>query len=311
MSNDDAYFLACNAFGKPFRLPISIKRFEALKQAWWNLKHIAHVEEEWEAVVQNYVELEKTLIEAAVRDMVVSDKDYFTFQEARLTFAVRLSNLLASCRAYLDHTPHHLGLIAPCQPYAAEFKSLTHAQYDQRFGYRFMEELRDYAQHRGLPIHATRYNSAWVEGGEKGMLSHSVSTHISLDILRKDKKFKRSIIKDVAESRVHSEPLVRDYLEGLSAVHVGTRELIAQQFNASGTVVRDAIADFVAVSPIKDPLGLHAIQLEQPNTWLQQVPLFEELIQLTEKLRRRNRPMVNLKRRFVTSSTEAIKQKRD
>ena len=306
---DGPYFLAYNAFGKPFRLPISQQRFEELSRAWSNLKHIAHVEEEWDAVVQNYVELEKTLLEAALSDMVVSDKDYFSFQEARLKFAVRLSNLLAACRAYLDHTPHHLGQIAPSRPYADEFKALTHTQYDERFGYRFMEQLRDFAQHRGLPVHGTSYHSAWVEGGDGGMLSHSVSTHINLDTLRKDKKFKRSVIKDMAENKLHSEPLVRDYLEGLSAVHVGTRQLITEAFDAASKIVRDALAEFVAASPVNDLIGVHAIQLDPPDTWVQQVPLFEELIHLTEKLRRRNRPMVNLKKRFVTSSTEPTRKR--
>jgi hypothetical protein len=304
VSNTGNYFLAYNAIGKPFRLPISERRFEALSQAWSNLKHFAHVEEEWDAVVRNYVELEKTLLEAALRDMVVSDKDYFSFQEARLQFSVRLSNLLASCRAYLDHTPHHLGLIMPPHPYGAQFKDLTHAEYDGRFGYRFMEELRDYAQHRGLPIHSTQYSSAWVEGGERGMLSHSVSTHITLDILRKDKKFKRSIINDMTDERLHSEPLVRDYLEGLSAVHVALRKLIDPPFKEASETVRSALAEFATASPTDDLIGLHAIQLNPPRTWVRQVPLFEELIQVTEKLRRKNRPMVNLSRRFVTSSTE-------
>jgi len=304
------YFLAYRALGKPFRLPISEQRFKALKEAWSNLKHFAHIEEEWDAVVQNYVELEKTLIEAALRDMVVSDKDYFTFQEARLRFCVRLSNLLSTCKAYLDHTPQHLGLIAPRYPYVEEFKTFASVEYDKRFGYRFMEALRNYAQHRGLPIHTTQYNSAWVEGGENGMLSHSVATHVSLNILRRDKDFKRSVIKDVAEDRLHTEPLVRDYLEGLSAVHVSMRQRLSEPFEAASKTVREAIAEYIAAAKEGDAIAIHAIELEPPNTWLQQVPLFEELIQVTEKLRRRNRPMVNLKRRFVTSSTEATKRKR-
>ena len=306
---DGRYFLAYRALGKPFRLPISEQRFEALKEAWSNLKHFAHIEEEWDAVVQNYVELEKTLIEAALRDMIVSDLDYFTFQEGRLKFAVRLSNLLSTCRAYLDHTPQHLGLMIPLQPYTDEFNALRSVEYDKRFGYQFMEALRNYAQHSGLPVHTTQYNSSWVEGGESGMLSHSVASHVDLDILRRDKDFKRSVIKDVTEERLHTQPLVREYLEGLSAVHVGMRQRISKPFEAASKTVRDTIAEFAAAAPEQDTIALYAIELDPPHTWVRQVPLFDELIQATEKLRRKNRPMVNLTRRFVTSSTEATKRK--
>lgn len=308
-STDGPYFLAYRALGKPFRLPITAERFEALKEAWHNLKHFAHIEEGWAAIVQNYMELEKALIQAALRDMVVSELDYFIFQERRLDFGVRLSNLLNSCRAYLDHTPQSLGSITPHQPYADEFKALTNVEYDKRFGYRFMEALRNHAQHCGLPIHSTQYNSAWVEGGESGMLGHSVATHVSLDILRRNKNFKRSVIEDVTEERLHAEPLVRDYLEGLSAVHVGMRERLAEPFEAASETIREAIADYIAASQDSDAHAIYAIELAPPNTWLQQVPLIDELIQTTEKLRRKNRPMVNLKRRFVTSSTEPIKRK--
>jgi len=301
--------LAYRAWGKPFRLPINAERFGALKDAWHNLKHIAHFEEGWAAIVQNYMELEKALIQAALRDMVVSELDYFTFQERRLDFGVRLSNLLNSCRAYLDHTPQTLGLITPHQPYADEFTDLASVEYDKRFGYRFMEALRNHSQHCGLPIHSTKYNSAWVEGGENGMLGHSVETHITLDILRRNKKFKRSVIKDVTDERLQAEPHVRDYLEGLSSVHVGMRERLAEPFETASKTIREAIADYISASQDSDAHAIYAIELEPPNTWLQQVPLIDELIQTTEKLRRKNRPMVNLKRRFVTSSTEPIKRK--
>lgn len=309
-SQDGPYFLARRVLGKPFRLPISEERFEALKQAWANLKHLAHIEEEWDAVVQNYVELEKSLLDAALRDMLISDKDYFLFQESRLRFGVRLSNLLSSCKAYLDHTPHHLGLLVPQRNYGAEFKTLAKAEYDRRFGYRLIEALRAYSQHRGLPVHGSRYDSAWVEGGDEGMLRFSVSTHIDLDILRKDQKFRGTVIKDVTEQKLEAEPHVRDYLEGLSAVHVATRKLIDEPLATAKKAVADAIAEFAAASADESVVGLNAIKLEPPHTWVQQVPLFEELGQLTERLRRRNRPMVNLRRRFVTSAIEPTTQRR-
>src|SRR5688500_8492791 len=111
-----------------------------------------------------------------------------------------------------------------------------------------MEALRNHAQHCGLPIHSTQYNSAWVEGGEDGMLGHSVATHVTLDVLRRNPEFKRSVIKDVTEERLHAEPLVRDYLEGLSAVHVSMRKRLAEPFESASKTVREAIADYVAAS---------------------------------------------------------------
>src|SRR3546814_9673570 len=87
-----------------------------------------------------------------MHSMVLKHESYHEFQQIRLGFSRRLSSLLQSCRSYLDHTPHHLNKLES-HAFADPFKKLTNTAYDGHFGCRFMEALRNYAQHRGLPLH--------------------------------------------------------------------------------------------------------------------------------------------------------------
>jgi hypothetical protein len=308
--NEEAepYFLAIAALGHPYRYPLSSQRFGEIKLAWENLRHIVYIEEEWDAVIQNYLELEKTLLEAAARNMVLFEADWNSFQELRLRFAVRLSNLLSTCKAYLDHTPHHLNSLRPSEPDADAFATLASGEYDRRVGYQLMEALRGHAQHRGLPLHGATYDSRWVEEGEDGLLQYSVATHIDVETLRADRKFKKSVLAGLDDKRLQAEPYIRSYIEGLAAVHVGLRKHLEGKVEPWKATIRTAIADYLQASGEQDDLGLNAVKADEKGDWGERVPLVETMLQRIELLQRRNRSLVNLTRRFVTSAPKVAKK---
>lgn len=69
----------------------------------------------------------------------------------------RVMALLSSFRAFIDHTEHALS-----SRYGREsdeldsFRRACAAEYDNEFAYRFASRLRNYAQHRDLPIGHTK-----------------------------------------------------------------------------------------------------------------------------------------------------------
>lgn len=306
------YFIARGVIGSYFNLPISKGRFVELKRSWELLTTIVAIEEGWDAVVQNYVEFEKALLESALHEMVISGKDFFSFQDARLQFGVRLSNLLSSCRAYLDHTPHYLGGVEEDPKWGdhqvSMFRQRASAEYDSRLGYRFMEALRAYAQHRGLPIHGTSYGSSWVEGAKADMLAYTVSSNVDLGVLRADPKFKKAAIEGIDGKNLKIEPEVRDYLEGLSAIHHQTRLSIQGHLMRAKNAVSEAIEEYRTASPDSKTLGLRLVHMQANGKAAWNNYLFTELPEYVERLQRKNSPMVNLKRRFVTTGPESNKR---
>lgn len=299
---ETGYFLAIRALGKPFRIRIDKARFEEIELAWMNLKHVVNLEEEWDAVIQNYLDLEKALLDAATRHMILSIYDYHNFQDIRLTFAVKLSNLLSTCRAYLDHTPHHLNALSPKDGEMEKFKELTNGEYENRFGYQFMEALRSYSQHRGLPLHGATYDARKVKNDERGMVRFSVATNILVERLRGDKKFKQAVLKDVTADILEVEPLIRDYIEGLGHIHMKLRNLLKERVEAWKKSVRDAISEYAEASDDGGTLGLCALELAERNEWVRHMPLVEQMLERVEILQKRNGSLQNLTRRFVTGA---------
>ncbi len=67
----------------------------------------------------------------------------------------RMMNLLSSARLYVDQVPQDLHAIyGNSSKHAATFKECCSKQYDSSFAYRVLEALGNYAQHRGLSVHA-------------------------------------------------------------------------------------------------------------------------------------------------------------
>ncbi|MBK6801643.1 hypothetical protein [Novosphingobium sp.] len=296
------YFLAIRAIGRHHRVEIEQARFEKIQSAWANLCNVLDLEESWDAVIQNYLDLEKGMLDAAARHMILSIFDYHNFQDIRLQFAVKLANLLSSCRAYLDHTPRNLNSLEPRRGETGAFRLATNREYDQRFGYRFMEALRNYSQHGGLPLHGASYGTRRREGEDEGMLQFSVATHVLVDKLRGNKSFKQSVLENVTEEKLPAEPLVRAYIEGVSCVHMELRNLLHERVARWMKVIRDAIATFSEGSPDGNILGLCAMQLGEKNQWIQSVPLVEDMLQRLEILQKRNRSLEWLTRSFVSNA---------
>lgn len=89
----------------------------------------------------------------------------------------RVMALLSSFRAFLDHTAHALSSrFGENSTERNNFQRACSAEYDGEFSYRFVYKLRNYAQHRDLPIGYTKLTGPSVRTG--------TSADISLECVR-------------------------------------------------------------------------------------------------------------------------------
>jgi hypothetical protein len=304
--DDEGYFLAIRALGIHHRVEIDQARFEGIREASANLSHTLALEEQWAAVIQNYMELEKGLLDAALRHMIITDYEWHTLHNLRLSFAVRLANLLSSCRAYLDQTAHHLGRLKPDEGDVKAFSEARSHEYDTRLGYRLMEAMRNYSQHCGLPLHGSSYA---ISAQEPDLLQYSVTTSIDVEQLKGDAAFKQTVLTETSEKKLPVEPLIRDYMAGLSAVHLRVRKLLQGRVAAWMQVIRGAIAQHVQSSPDGKTPGLCAMQLGKGNEWLQTVHLGEDMMQRVEILQKRHGTLERVPSSFVSGAPRPARKK--
>jgi hypothetical protein len=310
-----SYYLWKAILGRTPKIEITKEEHDTIFASWRAISVVADIEEEWDCLVQNYIDLEMELLRSAMHSMVLNHESYHEFQQIRLGFSRRLSNLLQSCRSYLDHTPHHLNKLKS-QAFADPFKKLTNTAHDGHFGYRFMEALRNYAQHRGLPLHGASFDARWMgnldEGDDdKGLLRHVVLASINLAKIKGDKKFSAKLLAEVDGDLEHLDvaTLTREYIEALGGVHDGLRKLLKGALAEWKSTVRDAIARYAEING-GNAIGLSVAEFNENGTVKNHINIFDDLLLRLERLTRRNGSLINLRRRYVTNELLPPKKSR-
>ena len=298
------------------RLPITGVNFGLLLASWNSLTVIASIEECWDNLVQNYIEFEMELIRSAMNSIAVSRDGYHEANQTRLLFSRRLSNLLHSCKSYLDHTPHHLKRLTTAA-LDTSFKAATSAAYDESTSYRFMEALRNYAQHRDLPLHGATFDAEWTgrfAHGEqnKGMHRHSSFATIDVEKIRADKGFKVSVLTELANSpdQLDVSILVREYVEKLAQVHESMRTSVRHERDSARAAIRTAIAQYAAANG-GDVLGLSVAEFDDTSgSAISYQYIFQDLSDRIQRLIQQNSNLVNLRLCYVSSEITPARQEK-
>lgn len=173
------------------------------------------MEEKFDLVVENYLELELCFLESTTKRMVLGNQDYQWFQVQRNLFNRRLVNLLSACRSYIDYSKQHIHMILPNEKNAVErIKAAFANHYDSCLGYRTMEALRNFVQHRGFPIHAATYHAEWDRKDKESQSIYGISVYTKTSYLREDGDFKKSVLEELEKlsGRVNLKPFIRDYV---------------------------------------------------------------------------------------------------
>jgi len=297
------YGLARLVLGSRALVPITEGSYSELEVARTGLLEALFLEEKFDLVIENFLELETELLSSAARYMVHGETNFGWFQIERNLINRRLVNLLSVCRGYLDFVrPLGQQLLANEPERASEFDQSFGRHYDGTFGYRVMEAMRNFVQHRGFPIHALQYNSKLDENQARNRFSFAVSVFTKTTYLRRDGGFKSSVLAELEAlgGRVDVKPLFRDYVACLAESHEGVRAIQKAAIEAWEKKFLDAVRQFQTAFPAEPSiLGLAAIKIDGPNR-TDEIPLHPGFIERRKELQSKNRGYGNLAKRFVT-----------
>jgi len=213
------------------------------------------VEEKYDVLVDNYFELERELLDQALRSMIYSE-----FSDSRRLISRRLINLLSSARLYVETLPRHAGVI-----FGGDTASMQKDGriYDGNLGYRVMEALRNYAQHQNLPVHGgeTKYRLDHVTGHTL----YSFNPSLDLSEVAMSPKFKKSVLGELADlpkerdgQSVALKPFIREYVEGLGKVQLVMRTESGGRVVEAENTIKGAIEIFKSRYPQERHIALAA-----------------------------------------------------
>ncbi|MDT3736559.1 MAG: hypothetical protein ROZ00_10055 [Denitratisoma sp.] len=278
---------------------ITPEEFVTLKAAREILTDAFAIEEKYEIVVSNFLSVEKQLLDIAVTNAVRDTLSYGELFEIRSALNIRIVNLLTATKLYFDQLPQH---IADCVPdrvdIADTVKRRCSEEYDKFFEYRFMEALRNHVQHRGIPIHFIRQDGHWTSFDELGQMEFSVFIAAQRDVLESDGKFKKTVLSEMTQD-VNLLAAARRYVESLSSIHQFVRDLISDSVTAARARIESAHTRYSMVFD-GSLIGLSALDVGEAGV-RSSFPLLLEWDDVRIQLQKRNRQLVNLAKRYVTS----------
>lgn len=285
-------------------IPIKGEDFAKAQECKEKLLKALEIEEKFNIILENYLEYEKELLDVTLQKAISFDMS--DTRDIIHRIDRRLINLLSTCRLYLDQVPQDIRTMLGRDSVARKsFQDQRSKEYDSRLGYRVMEALRNYVQHRGLPVHLISYKSSWVEPITEEDSRHRrqrTVIKINVDRLEEDGSFKKSVFEELKNRgpQVNLKPLVREYITGLMKVHQLLRNELEQHLGQWDRAILDLVKRFRTETESNAGL-IRAITLDADGRTVEEVQLLEDMISRRQTLKRKNRGFGDLLKLRISS----------
>lgn len=298
------YQLRIHAAGNYPEIEIDEVKFCSIVNARNILSAAMAVEEKYELLISNYIELEKEVLTATADNMINRDKDYSDFFDVRLLFNRRLVNLLTSSRLYIDQIQQHIKACLPNNLDASiSVKEFFSQEYDSHFEYQFMEALRNFVQHRGLAVHSTNHSSRWTSLKDGGLMEFRIKLFTNKAEVDNDKAFKKAVSKIMPE-KVELLSTARRYIESLNHCHIQIRELISESVSDAREIIESVIREYGEVNN-GDCNGLMALKFKKSsphNELVDKISIMLDWDNVRLELVNKNQKLTNLNKRYVSGN---------
>lgn len=296
-------------------IPISSSRFTHLKLTMEGLYRSLCIEESFDVVIENYLELETALLEAAVRQMATSGDTAMSFRSETNLFNRRLMNLLSACRSYNDHTQRHIQhLFRKDGQQAILIAKRNREIYGSSLPFRAFDELRNHVQHKGSSIHSVTWDARVPDKASVHRLQYSVTPYILLKNLREDAKFSKQVLDEMQAlgNKIDLRPIFRGYIAKLGEFHEAVRNTLKSPIDEWDKTVATVFQDFYTRYPEESPaMLLAAVAKSENGAYSDKVSIFTDFIDFRKALTLKNRGLNRLPCRYVTNEAEEIQDPSD
>lgn len=228
------YGITCLYLGEYPFLELSEAHYQRLVTARSNVFDALYIEEKFAFLIENYRDLEIEALANMVHNSTLPPRSWSELISDVHLFNRRIVNLLTMCRLYIDHTPHHLTtMFGSDNSVQNEFGENLSSQYDCSLAYRLLDALRNYVQHRGLPLSGLKRHIRFLTPGDPASnIEHTFQFSLDVSELVADPKFKRKVAEELKQlgSPIDLLPMIREYVGLIAKVHQALRVRIDSSF---------------------------------------------------------------------------------
>lgn len=284
---------------------ISRAQFDDAKSARKGLLDALSIEEKFDILTENYFEFERDLLEITLRNTLFHEKNWSSFQSEIHLIDRRIINLLTTSRLYLDQLNHQVSsTYGQASKVHASLKKKISDEYDLTRGYRVLDALRNFVQHRDLPVFLLQLGASREDDASKS--KRTITPSLSVNRLKEDTRFKKSIIKELESlgDKVNLKPLIRESMEAFGRIHSLVRDSWADDVTGWDKTIlelrklyQDRFGEF--------GLGLAVIAIDDNGTINEAVSIFEDLIKRRKSLTRKNLAISRFNSEIISSESQA------
>ena len=297
------YCLRVLAIGHPLKVELTQAEFEELREAKNTLTKFSCFTENYRVAVECYRAVERAKHEAELNHMLYSDFGYESSADTRVALNAPIVGYLSSTRYFLDSTDKFLSKILSEQE-VSTYKGLRSEIYDSTPQYAFIEALRNYVQHRELPIHNVTYHNFLED--KKNHQDSDMVTALSLaaskETLRKDKKFKQAALEGMPD-KINIVRCIRHHMEGLWKLRKHIMDTHSDIADSAREKVSKSI-DRYETETSDGSLGLNAVAYEQEHEIKESVPLLLNWDDARISVEARIGNLNNLHKRYVSGKNQ-------
>ena len=249
------YFLRQLTFGDLPYLEIDEYVFSRLKYGKCVLLAAHSIEEKYDVVLENYIQLEQEVANVCVQRMVRRFGDYSESYETVRDLNVRFSNLLSAAKMYVDHLKADLSTLEGTKGFVSQ--QLSECRENKH--YRLMEGVRNYAQHVRMPIKTISVMADWnMLEEKKGTSFHHLKVHGSKEELKRIRELRKTL--DEFDEVVDLKYSISKYVSIIGKLHGEVRTKISGMVKDSRELFQQHIEQYLAASGEEKTLGLAAIK---------------------------------------------------
>ena len=304
-SDSVTHVITVLAIGFSDSIPITTEQFKQIRAAKQRLMFGVGIEEKLDLVLENYAELERTLLDMALEHSIFPGKIEALLDGGTHLVNRRIANFVTTARLYLDQVPHDFSKIyGKDSMHYKSFKQATNKEYTNVRGYRVMEALRNHVQHRSLPTHGISFPVNRDETSDPVSTRFGVAPLINVAALEDDPEFKKPVLAElqaVSDSNNFANllPFIREYAEAFGRIHQKVRDLTGGDLRLDDEPIKKFRAQ--AQKKFDTKVGLIAAVLDTKGLHKDREHLTVRPTKRRQDLERKNRHMGSLSRRYVSS----------
>lgn len=280
------------AAGLKGEIEISEGRYSQIQEAKASLLLFLGIEEKSSILLDNLGDYEKALLGLIVDRITYYDNTMIGFRSDLMLINRMLTNVLSSAKLYIDQVKHDLASIfGTDSQYFKDLEDFFNDAYDTSLGYRAMEAVRNYIQHRAFPVHVLSYppefQDKYAKSSEVAIL---ILPKMIIERLQKDTKFKRSVLTELSEigDEIPITPLLREYVGCLGEIQNRIRKMCNSQLVEWEEMLNAVITEAENTFEEKPTLALAVVQEASKGRWPEITYIFREVYELRKIYERRN-----------------------